>query len=102
MTNFFKSNKYACITSAIVLVVMILTLFCLRLGVADNGYLTPRLISMGLYDAEGASGTGYYSGGFGVADKNFNAKPSDLVYDFVKMFFARKSEFIEKQSLTKI
>ena len=89
MTNFFKSNKYACITSAIVLVVMILTLFCIRLGVADNGYLTPRLVSMGLYDAEGASGTGYYSGGFGVADKTFNAKPSDLVYNFVKLFFPK-------------
>ena len=89
MTKFFKSNKYACITSVIVLVVMILTLFCLRLGVADNGYLTPRLVSMGLYDAEGASGTGYYSAGFGVAEKSFGLKPSDLVYNFVKLFFPK-------------
>ena len=89
MTKFFKSNKYACITSLVVLGIMILTLFCFRLGVADNGYLTPRLVSMGLYDAEGASGTGYYSGGFGVADKEFGYKPSDLVYNFVKLFFPK-------------
>ena len=87
MTKFFKSNKYACITSAIVLIVMILTLFCLKLGVADNGNLTPRLVSMGLYDAQGASGTGYYSTGFGVADKHFSFMPKDLVYSFVKLFF---------------
>ncbi len=87
MTKFFKSNKYACVTAGLVLVVMILTLFCLRLGVADNGYLTPRLVSMGLYDAEGASGTGYYSTGFGASDKNFSFMPKDLVYSFVKMFF---------------
>lgn len=87
MSKFFKSNKYACIAAGFVLVVMVLTLFCFRLGVADNGYLTPRLISMGLYDAEGASGTGYYSTGFGVADKTFSYMPKDLVYSFVKLFF---------------
>lgn len=87
MTKFFKSNKYACIAAGFVLVIMVLTLFCLRLGVADNGYLTPRLISMGLYDAQGASGTGYYSTGFGVADKSFSFAPKDLIYSFVKLFF---------------
>ena len=89
MTKFFKSNKYACITSAIVLFVMVITLFCIRLGVADNGYLTSRLISMGLYDVEGASGTGYYSTGFGVANKSFDFAPAGLVYSFVKMFFQK-------------
>jgi len=89
MINYFKSNKYAGITAAVALIIMVLTLFCLRIGVADNGYLTPRLVSMGLYDAEGASGTGYYSTGFGVADKSFSFMPDDLVYSFVKLFFAK-------------
>lgn len=89
MIKFFNSNKYACIASAVALIIMVLTLFCLKIGVADNGYLTPRLVSMGLYDAQGASGTGYYSTGFGVADKSFSFAPGNLVYSFVKLFFAK-------------
>ncbi len=85
MTKFFKSNKYACITSGAVFLVMLTTLFILRLGVADNGYLTGRLVSMGLYDAQGASGTGYYSMLFGIADKTISFMPSDIVYSIFKM-----------------
>lgn len=88
MTKFYKSNKYACITAGITLLVMIITLFCLRLGVADNGLLTQRLVSMGLYDAHGASGTGYYSTGFGVADNLVSFMPDRLVYSIFKAVFS--------------
>ena len=87
MTKFYKSNKYACITAGITLFIMIITLFCLRLGVADNGLLTQRLVSMGMYDAQGASGTGYYSASFGIADKSVSFMPDRLVYSIFKAVF---------------
>lgn len=87
MTNFFKSNKYACVTAGVTLIIMVITLFGLRLGVADNGLLTQRLVSMGMYDAEGASGTGYYSTGFGIADKSVSLMPDRLVYSLFKVLF---------------
>ncbi|MBQ2897033.1 MAG: hypothetical protein IJE46_01740 [Clostridia bacterium] len=87
MTKFFKSNKYACVSAGIAALIMIITLFVLRLGVADNGYLTARLVSMGLYDAEGASGTGFYSMLFGIGDKTISFMPSALVYNIFKAVF---------------
>jgi len=91
MANFFKSNKYACVTAGVAALVMIITLFCLRLGVADNGYLTQRLVSLGMYDAQMTSGTGYYSTAFGVADNFVSFMPSDIIYSVFKAVFPTDS-----------
>lgn len=75
-------------TAVIIALVLIVSLFVIRIGVADNGMQYKLLEKLGLYDAYQTSGTGYYSEGYGIADKSFSGTTYGLIYDFAKQFFA--------------
>ncbi len=75
------------ITAVLMAVIMVISLFVLRIGVSDNGMQYKLLEKLGLYDAYQTTGTGYYSDGFGIADKSFSKNSSGLIYDLTKQIF---------------
>jgi hypothetical protein len=74
-------------TAVLMALVMIISLFVLKIGVSDNGAQYKLLEKLGLYDAYQTTGTGYYSDGFGIANKSFSMTSSGLMYDLAKQIF---------------
>ncbi len=81
------NKKLSVVTSLIITVILIITLFVLRIGVADNGNLQYVLEDIGIYDHQSTAGSGLYADGFGVKDKSFSADTGGLVYSLVKLLF---------------
>ncbi len=81
------NKKLSGITALIIAVILIITLFVLRVGVADNGNLQYVLEDIGIYDHQSTAGSGMYADGFGVKDKSFSIESGGLVYSLVKLLF---------------
>ncbi|MBO5453368.1 MAG: hypothetical protein J6A69_05315 [Clostridia bacterium] len=81
------AKKLPVITTLIITLVMIITLFVVRAGVADNGNLRYVLEDIGMYDYQSASGSGYYADGFGVSSKTLGTGTGGLVYGIIKLAF---------------
>ena len=79
------NKKLIIITVAAITVIAVISLFVLRVGVADNGNLRYVLEDIGIYDHQGASGSGCYANGFGVASKTLGTGTGGLVYGLVKL-----------------
>ncbi len=86
MNKLSKKNLVVA-TAVLVAVIMIVSLFVLKIGVSDNGMQYKLLEKLGLYDVYQTTGTGYYSKGFGVANKNFSGTTYGLVYDLSKQLY---------------
>ena len=71
------NKKLSVITVAVITVIAVISLFVLRVGVADNGNLRYVLEDIGIYDHQGASGSGCYADGFGVASKSVGTGTGD-------------------------
>lgn len=88
MKKFFNMKNINKIGILFITVIMVFNLFVLRIGVEDNGSLSYTLKNMGMYDANSASGSGYYSPVFGVDNAGFNYASGNLIYSLVKTVVA--------------
>ena len=88
MKKFFNMKNINKIGILFIAVIMVFNLFVLRIGVEDNGSLSYTLKNMGMYDANSASGSGYYSPVFGVDNAGFNYASGNLIYSLVKTVVA--------------
>ena len=84
MDKLLTKKNLILILTVIVTAILVLTLFVFRLGISDNGSLTNQLQEMGLYDANTASGSGYFSEAFGVSDPKPTFKTYSLAYEIFK------------------
>lgn len=84
MEKLLTKKNLIMLLAVLMTAVLVLTLFVLRLGVADNGSLSSQLEETGLYDASAATGSGYYSDAYGVADTKLSFKTYSLAYEIFK------------------
>ncbi len=84
MDKLLTKKNLIMLLAVLMTAVLVLTLFVFRLGIADNGSLSSQLEEIGLYDASAASGSGYYSDAFGVADTKLSFKTYSLPYEIFK------------------
>ena len=84
MNKLLTKKNLILLLAVVMTAILVMTLFVFRLGIADNGSLSSQLQNTGLYDANGASGSGYFSDAFGVADTKLSFKSYSLFYEIFK------------------
>lgn len=84
MNRIFEKKNIISIFAFIMLIIIGLTLFVFKLGVADNGTLFPQLKETGIYDVKNATGSGYYSDTYAVADTKLTFHTYSLFYELFK------------------
>jgi len=86
MKDILKGQNLIRLSVALFSIVLILSAFVFQFGVTDNGELTERLIHLGLYDCQGASGSGEYAVKFGVSGNRTGFTTADIPYMAAKLF----------------
>ena len=84
MNKLLENKNIIAVFAFAMVVVICLTLFVFKLGVADNGVQTFELNEIGLKDAQAAVGSGYYSDTYIVEDTKISFKTSSLFYEIFK------------------
>ena len=79
------------ISTIIFALILVVSLFVFQYGVADNGDLTARLLHLGLYDSDGASGSGGYAFKFGVGGNAGVLTTADIPYAIFTSFLSKDS-----------
>lgn len=85
MDKLLTKKNLILLLAVVMTAILVLTLFVFRLGIADNGSLASQLQETGLYDANAASGSGYFSEAYGVADTKPTFKTYSLAYEMFKL-----------------
>lgn len=85
MEKIMKPRNLTILAVGVAALILIIGLFVLKIGVADNGQLQTVLKSMGLYDGQMSIGSGYYSNSFGVMGPNTSYSTANLAYDVGKI-----------------
>lgn len=86
MNNLLKGQKLIYLSVAIFALLLVFGVFICQFGVSDNGELTNRLIHLGLYDCQAASGTGGFATKFGVSGNISGLTTADIPYAIAKLF----------------
>lgn len=89
MKEWLTDKNIIKISTIIFALILVLTLFVFQYGVSDNGDLTERLLHLGLYDSDGASGSGGYAFKFGVGGKVDTLTTSDIPYALFTSFLPK-------------
>lgn len=84
MDKLLTKKNLIMLLAVLMTAILVLTLFVLRLGIADNGSLSSQLEETGFYGASAATSSGYYSDAYGVADTKLSFKTYSLVYELFK------------------
>ena len=84
MNKLLTKKNLILLLAVVMTAILVMTLFVFRLGIADNGSLSSQLQETGLYDANGASGSGYFSDAFGISDTKLSFKSYSLFYEIFK------------------
>ncbi len=91
MKEWLTDKNIIKISTIIFALILVLTLFVFQYGVSDNGDLTGRLLHLGLYDSDGASGSGGYAFKFGVSGKVDTLTTADIPYALFTSFLSKDS-----------
>ena len=86
MKEWLKGDKLIYLSTGVLALIIILSLFVFQFGVSDNGELTERLLHLGMYDAQGASARGEFATLFGVSGSTMPVSTADFVYLLPKLF----------------
>ena len=86
MKDILKGNKLIKLSVIVFALLLITSLYVFQYGVTDNGELTSRLVKLGLYDCQSASGSGEYATKFGVSGAGVLTSTADIPYIIAKLF----------------
>lgn len=89
MEKMFDKKKYLFIFAVATALIMVMTLFVFRLGVADNGTLSERMGKIGMYMSSSGE---YFSDSFAVSDTKISPEINSIFYELFK--FAGKDKVI--------
>ena len=84
MEKLFTKKNLVLLLAVLMTVILVMTLFVFRLGIADNGTLSSQLEGTGFYGASAGTGSGYFSDAVGVADTKPSFKTYSLAYEIFK------------------
>ncbi|MBR4029958.1 MAG: hypothetical protein IKJ06_00975 [Clostridia bacterium] len=91
MKEWLTDKRIVALATIIFALFLVLTVFVFQYGVSDNGDLTGRLLHLGLYDSDGASGSGGYAFKFGVGGKVDTLTTADIPYALFTSFLPKDS-----------
>lgn len=91
MKEWLTEKRIVALSTIIFALFLVLTVFVFQYGVSDNGDLTARLLHLGLYDSDGASGSGGYAFKFGVGGKVDSLTTADIPYALFTWFLPKDS-----------